>query len=626
MKLLDERDWPRLIRPGSRVFIGGGASVPFALVGSMLSQADHFKDVQIVHIHGLGPTPWIDPRYESILRTNSFFLTPALCEAVDRGQADYTPCAISEVPELFRSRTVPIDIALIQVTPPDAAGFCSLGVSVDVVKAAVQSARLVIAQVNAQMPRTGGEALIPVRSIDYFIGHDAPLPEAERSVLDWRHAKLARYAAQLIEDGSTIQVGLGNSPDAVAKALRKHRNLGIHSGMFNDTLMELVLCGAVDHSAKNFKPGKIITSHAIGSRKLYRFIHENPDLEMHPSNWVNDPLRIARNHRMVAINGAREIDLTGQVVRDSSGHKFYGGIGALQDFIRGAGHSKGGKPIIVLTSTSDQDERSRIVAALSQGSGVATSRSDVHYVVTEYGIANIYGRSIRERVMQLVEIAHPKHREDLLAGALERGWLPRFFTMPATALQEGDAVESALVDFNGQKFLLRPLHPSDMHALQEFFYSHDEETVRLRYGYTRDRMSGESAYKLAAVDQNHDFALGLFTTTGDRQELRAIGRYYLDESGESAEVAFVVHEATRRIGMSGFMLGELAATAKRRGVKEFQAQVLPENRAMAGLFTAFGGKHQKHFDVQELHFTMPTDRIARSRKAFLERKLIRIER
>lgn len=628
MKPLAPHDWPRLIRPGSRVFIGGGASVPFALVASMLEHAGHFKDIQIVHIHGLGESPWIDPRYETILRTNSFFLTPALRDAVERGQADYTPCPMSEIPDLFRSRTVPIDIALIQVTPPNADGFCSLGVSVDVVKAALQSARLVIAQINPRMPWTEGDTLVPVHRIDYAFEHSALLPEAEPLVLDWRHAKIGRYASQLIEDGSTIQVGIGNSPNAVVKALRKHRHLGIHSGMLNDELMELVSCGAVDHSQKNYKPGKLIASHALGSQKLYRFIHENPEIELHPSDWVNDPFRIARNHRMVAINGAREIDLTGQVVRDSSGHRFYGGIGALQDFIRGAGHSKGGRPIIVLTSTSEHDEnRSRIIATLGQGSGVGTSRSDVHYVVTEYGIANIYGRSIRERVMQLVEIAHPMHRESLLAGAQERGWLPKFFTMPATAQHEGGSeVDSALVDFNGRKFLLRPLHPSDMHALQEFFYSHEEETVRLRYGYQRDRMSGESAYKLAAVDQNHDFALGLFTEVGERQVLRAIGRYFLDTSKTSAEVAFVVHESTRRIGMSGFLLGELAAVAKQRGVREFWAHVLPENRAMAGLFMAAGGIRDKEPPQEEHHYLMHTERIARNRRKFFESKHIRIER
>lgn len=618
MKLLDPRDWPRLIRPGSRIFLGGGASVPFALVDSLLAQADRFKDLELIHIHGLGRTPWIEPRYEQVLRTNSFFLTPAVREAVERGQADYTPCALSEVPALFLGGQLPIDIALIQVSPPDEKGRCSLGVSVDVVKAAVKSARLVIAQINPKMPRTGGDTLVSTSRIDWYLEHSAPLPEEPRAVLDERYEKIGRYAAQLVEDGSTIQVGLGNSPEAVVRALRKHRHLGIHSGMLNDALMDLVLCGAADHSRKNYKPGKIIASHILGTRKLYRFADGNPDIELHPSDWVNDPHRIARNDRMVAINGAREVDLTGQVVRDSSGHRFYGGIGALQDFIRGAGRSKCGRPIVALTST-DLNHRSRIVTGLEPGSGVSTGRGDVHHVVTEYGVASIYGCSIRERVARLVEVAHPDHRESLLAGAQERGWLPKFYTRPATS----SGVVRGWIEFPTGRHLFRPLHPSDMRALQEFFYSHDEETVRLRYGYHRDTMTGESAYKLAAVDQGRDVALGLFTENRGRQEIRAIGRYYLDDDGKSAEVAFVVHENSRRSGMAGFLLGELAAVAKRRGIPELWATVIPENRAMAGLFLAAGATETTRPGEDERIFRLSVPRLVRGRKKHLERKNIR---
>lgn len=628
MKPLDAEAWPRLIRPGSRVFIGGGASVPFALVESMLDRSATFKDVELVHIHGLGETPWIDARYADVLRTNSFFLTPALREAVARGQADYTPCPMSEVASLFEDGPLPLDVALIQVSPPDADGWCSLGVSVDVVKSAARSARTVIAQINPRMPRTFGDSRISSRRIDYFIERAAALPEMPRAALDERHERIGRHAAQLVEDGSTLQMGLGNTPEAVVRALKKHRNLGIHSGLFSDALMDLVRCGAVDSSRKNYLPGKIIASHVMGSRKLYQFVDGNTDIELHPSDWVNDPGRIARNHRMVAINGAREIDLTGQVVRDSSGHRFYGGIGALQDFIRGAGRSKDGRPIIALTSTSDDDGRSRIVAGLEPGSGVCTGRGDVHFVVTEFGVASLHGRSIRERVARLVEIAHPDHREELLAGARTRGWLPKFFTMPPTEPGiSANGVEDSRVRFQTRMFLVRPLHPSDMRTLQEFFYSHDEQTVRLRYGYHRDSMSGESAYKLAAVDQRKDLALGIFEEAHGRQELRAIGRYFLEDDGKRAEVAFVVHESTRHLGMAGYLLGELAGIAKRRGVSRFWASVLPENRAMAGLFVAAGGTASGSSQDEERSFEMQVEKILRTRKSFLQRKNIqRIER
>ena len=629
MKPLVESDWPRLVRPGSRVFIGGGAAVPLALVRSMLSRADDFKDVELVHMHGLGETPWIDPRYDQVLRTNSFFLTPALSAAVERGAADYTPCPFSELPALFADGPLPLDVALLMVTPPDKDGMCSLGVSVQVAMAAVKSARTVIVQVNPLMPRTCGDTAIAAKKIDFFIEHAAPLAEVEPAVLDGRHRRIGRYAAQLIEDGSTLQLGLGNTPEAVARALVHHKYLGIHSGLFNDALMELVRCGAADGSRKSHHPGRIVASQVLGSRALYQFVDGNKQLELRASEWVYDPWRIARNDRMVAINGAREIDLTGQVVRDSSGHRFYGGIGALQDFIRGAGRSKNGRPIIALTSTADDDDgRSRIVAGLESGSGVCTGRGDVHYVVTEYGVASLHGRSIRERVARLVEIAHPEHREKLLEGARQRGWLPKFFTMPATdAGAAADGVESAWVSFKSGRFLLRPLHPSDMRALQEFFYSHDEETVRLRYGYQRDRMTGESAYKLAAVDQRRDLALGLFEEAHGRQELRAIGRYYLDADGKGAECAFVVHEGTRHAGMAGFLLGELAAVAEKRGVDFLWAGVMPENRAMAGLFLAAGGEEDKDGCEDGRMFRMPVAAILRSRPEFLQNKHIqRIDR
>lgn len=599
MKPLNARDWPKLLCPGSRVFIGGGAAMPLVLVRSMLAHAHQLKDIELVHIHSLHKSPWVEAGYGSMLRTNSFFLTPDVSEAVSRGQADYTPCPMSMVPRLFREGPLQVDVALVEVSPPDAAGYCSLGVSVDVVRAAVTTARCVIAQVNPQMPRTGGNSLISTSQIHYFLEADMALPETQSPSIDKRHELLGRYAAQLIEDGSTLQVGLGNSPEAVVRALHQHRNLGIHSGMFNNAFMDLIRKGVVDNSRKSYKPGKSIASHVLGSRELYRFVHENPDLELHPSDWVNAPMRIARNDRMVAINGARMVDLTGQVVRDSSGHHFYGGVGSLQDFSRGAGESKDGKPVVALTSRSDDGKSARIVADLAPGSGVCTGRSDIHHVVTEYGVASIFGRSIRERVARLVEIAHPDDREALLRGAWSRGWVPKFFTMPGGA---HDELESKLIDFKIGRFQLRPLHPSDMTVLQDFFYSHDEETVRLRYGHQRERMSGESAYKLAAVDAEKDLALGLFDRKG---ELRAIGRFYLDAGGETAEVAFVVHETTRRAGMANVLFGELAAVAAERGVKTFWASVLQKNHAMAALFEQAGGSSKDSISEAERYFHIP---------------------
>jgi acetoin utilization deacetylase AcuC-like enzyme/acyl-CoA hydrolase len=588
--------------------------MPLALVRSMLAYAHQFKDIELVHIHSLHESPWIAAEYESMLRTNSLFLTPDVGEAVSRGQADYTPSPMSMVPRLFRDGPLQVDVALVEVSPPDAAGYCSLGVSVDVVQAAVTTARVVIAQVNPSMPRTGGNSLISTSQIHYFMEQDMPLPETQPPSIDKRHELLGRYAAQLIEDGSTLQVGLGNSPEAVVRALHQHRNLGIHSGMFTNAFMDLIRKGVVDNSRKSYKPGKSIASHVLGSRELYRFVHENPDLELHPSDWVNSPTRIARNYRMVAINGARMVDLTGQVVRDSSGHHFYGGVGSLQDFSRGAGESKEGKPVVVLTSRADDGTSPRIVADLAPGSGVSMGRNDIHHVVTEYGVASIFGRSIRERVARLIEIAHPDDREALLQGAWNRGWVPKFFTMPGGARDE---LESKMIDFKVGRFQLRPLHPSDMSVLQDFFYSHDEETVRLRYGHQRERMSGESAYKLAAVDAGKDLALGLFDRKG---ALRAIGRFYLDAGGDTAEVAFVVHEATRRSGMANVLFGELAVVAAERGVETFWATVLQQNRGMAALFEQAGGRSADPISEDERHFDIPVAGVLSRYQAFQQQE------
>jgi acyl-CoA hydrolase/GNAT superfamily N-acetyltransferase len=627
MKPLCETDWPRIVRPGSRVFLGGGASVPQALIRSLLKSAERLRDVEVVHIHGLGETPWIDPQYADVVRTNSFFLTPSIRDAVERGQADYTPCPMSEVAMLFESGPLPIDVALIQVSPPDKAGNCTLGVSVDVVRAAVRSARVIVAQINPQMPRTCGDTIISTRKIDWFIEHSAALPESEKVELDERHQRIGRYAAQLVEDGSTLQIGLGRGPEAVARALRNHKHLGLHTGYFSDALMDLMKRGVVDGSMKSYLPGRIIASHVLGSRKLYRFVDGNEDIELRASEWVNDPGRISRNDRMVSVNSARQIDLTGQVVRDTSGHRFHGGIGALQDFIRGAGRSRGGRPIVALPSTSDENGESQIVAGLESDSGVCTGRGDVHYVVTEFGVASLHGRSIRERVARLVEIAHPDHREALLAGAHGRGWLPKFFTMPATDAEVAkDGVESSWVKFGKVRLLMRPLHPSDMRGLQEFFYSHDDETVRLRYGYRRDRMTGESAYKLAAVDQRKDLALGLFEESHGREELRAIGRYYLDGDGKRAEVAFVVHETMRGLGLGAYLMSELATVALRRKVTSFWASVMADNVAMARVFRAVGGESDAGDGEDEKIFEMELERIVRDQPVLLKRKNIRPEK
>ncbi len=606
--------WGRIVRPGSRVFLCGGASVPRELMRRFLKAAEGMRDVELVHIHTLGKVPWVDPRFAENLRTNSFFLTPELGDAVLEGRADYTPASMSEVPRFFSSTVMPVDVALISVSPPDADGQVSLGISVDVVKAAVEAARVVVAQVNPRIPFTRGDGTLPASKIDWFIEKEEPLATLPKVGRDPVREKIGAYLAELVDDGSTLQVGLGTTARAAVSALRGHRHLGIHSGLLCDELMELIRCGAVDHSRKHFMTGKAVVSHALGSKRLYEFVAECGELEFRTSDWVNDPGIIAMNHKMVAVNGARQIDITGQVMRDAAGHRFHGGIGAQLDFLRGAAGSAGGRPVHVLRSTSEDGSKSRIVASPPEGTVVSTGRTDVHYVITEHGVANLRGKSMRERALEMIQIADPKFREELMRGAHERGWIPKFVSVAPTSLAPGDVksgVEFRRLRLGGDRsFFLRPLHASDIRRLQEFFYSHSEETVRNRYGYLRESMPADSAFKLVGVDQSRDLALGIFEEIGLGREpvLRAVGRFYRDDNG-SAEVAFVVHDETRRMGMAGELFGELARVAKKRGIAEFWASVLPTNLPMIRLFEKFGGRARQ--EDGELEFRIPVAMVAR---------------
>lgn len=610
VKKLTADAWGKIVKPGSRVFIGSGAGVPFAVVESMLREASNFRDVELTHIHTIGEMPWIAKKYDGALRTNTFFLTPLIQKAVAAGRADYTPCPLSDVASLFGGHLLPVDVALIQVSPPDAEGYVSLGVSVDVVKSAIRVARVIVAQINPAMPRTSGGSRMSMRKIHYFLESERELPQVAWGEPRSPQLKAAEYAAQLIADGSTIQAGFGNTPQAVLGALKNHHHLGIHTGLFSDAMMKLVQCGAVDNSMKSFHRDKAVCSSFIGSRELYDFAHENDMIEMKPSDWVGDVAKIQQNKNMVAIHGAYEVDLTGQVVRDSRGHRFYGGMGSTQDFIRGAGHSKGGRPLIVLPSMTEDGKNSRVVSGFKPGSGVNTGRGDVHYVVTEYGIARLRGRSIRERVLNMVEVAHPNHREGLLRDAHKWGWIPKFYNVtPKGVCDSSDGVESRRVYFKGRAFTFRPLHPSDTRALQEFFYSHDEETVNMRYGHMKDRMTDGSAYKLTAIDQSVDLAFALFEEKGQRQEIEAIGRFYQDPSGTSAEVAFMVGENVRRLGMSRFLLNELALVAKSRGIKTFWASVLKRNKGMAALFLKYGAEKEAYLGEDSDDYTMDMEKL-----------------
>ncbi|MCA8936133.1 MAG: acetyl-CoA hydrolase/transferase family protein [Planctomycetes bacterium] len=400
------------INSGDRVFIGSGASEPNELVKAMTARAPELRGVNVLHILTLGDAPYVEPEYAESFRHTAFFIGHNVRKAVQEGRADFMPIFLGDIPALFEER-LPLDWALVQLSPPDKHGYCTVGVAADVVVSAIRHARNVVAEINPNMPRTWGNTIIHVDQLKGAVQVDTPLPELLPEPIDDVSAAIGRNVAGLIDDGDCLQLGIGTIPNAVLKELKNHRHLGVHTEMLSDGIVELVRSGAIDCSRKNYHPDKAICSFVMGSRALYDFVDDNPFVESYGNEFVNDPFNIARNDRMAAVNSAIQIDLTGQVNSDSVGSRPYSGIGGQVDFIRGAARSKGGRPIIALPSTARGGEISRIVPTLMDGAGVVTSRGDVRYVVTEFGVADLYAKSTRERATSLIKIAHPKFQEEL---------------------------------------------------------------------------------------------------------------------------------------------------------------------------------------------------------------------
>jgi acyl-CoA hydrolase len=415
-KLTTAAEAVKRVAPGKRILIGSGAAEPNRLVQAM-TEARHFAGNEVVHLMTLGHAPYVDPSLEGRFRHTAFFIGGNVRAAVQDGRADFMPVFLSEIPELIYSGRIPIHAALIQVSPPDRHGLVSLGVSVDIVRAAVDTAEVVLAEVNPRMPRTLGDSFLDVSRIDCLVEVDEPLHELAAEPLDDVVKQIGRNVASLIPDGATLQMGIGKIPDAVLASLDARHDLGVHTEMFSDGVMRLAEAGVINGKRKTLLPGKIVTSFVMGSRALYEWVDDNPLVEMRQSRFTNDPFTIARNDHMVAINAALAIDLTGQVAADTLLGRFFSGIGGQVDFIRGSARSRGGKPIIALRATAKGGTASRIVPALDEGAGVVTSRGDVHYVVTEYGVADLWGKNIRDRANALITIAHPDFRSELLAAA-----------------------------------------------------------------------------------------------------------------------------------------------------------------------------------------------------------------
>lgn len=424
-KLTSADEAVKLIKSGDNVVIQPGCAVPLELIRAMVRRKDELENVTIYHILIVGELPYVNPGMEKHFKHKAFFTGANVRKAVHEGRAEFIPIFLSEVPLLFKRNIIPVDVALLNVSPPDEHGFCSYGVDVGTIKSAADKARIIIAQINSEMPRSLGDSFIHINKIHHLVEHTEPIQELPQVDPNTSEEMLKIYdtigknTAELIEDGSTLQMGIGAIPDSVMKYLRDRKNLGIHTEMFSDGIIDLVEEGIVNGEEKSIHRGKIIAGFVLGTKRLFKFINNNPVIEFHPQEYVNDPFVISQNKKMVAINSAIEIDITGQVCADSIGTKIFSGIGGQVDFIRGAAHSDGGKPIIALPSITKDGKVSRIVPQLNRGAGVVTSRGDVHYVITEYGVAYLFGKSLKERAQELIRIAHPKFRDELTSYAKE---------------------------------------------------------------------------------------------------------------------------------------------------------------------------------------------------------------
>lgn len=597
--------WNQLLKSGSRIFIGSHAAVPHALINDLIAHSQHLHDIEIVQVYALGDNQWAEPKHTQLFKVNSLFIGgPQVRTAVAEGRADYTPCFMSDIPFLFSEGILPLDAALIMVSPADKYGYHSLGVSVDIVSSALKSAKKVIAQVNPKMPVTFGQAFIHKGQIDAFFAAEEDLPEVAATELDAVTERIGQYVSLLIDDGATIQIGFGNICDAVLRYLGNHKDLGVHSEMITDGIMELMQKGVINNRKKTYHQHKAVTSFCIGSKALYDFVDGNPHIGFYPSEYVNSPANIARNDNMISINSAIEVDLTGQVVSDSIGHQFYSGIGGHVDFSRGASMSKGGKPVIALPSTAKNGTISRIVPHLTEGVGVATSRAHVYYVVTEFGVASLRGKSIRERALELIRVAHPKFRQQLLEEVRKHYYVPNYQTIKSVEVPELGSVGFKELNIDGQCYDLRPLNPSDERRLQEFFYSHTKETLQMRYNTVPTQMSREKSCTLVSVDQATDLALCIVRQKGSAAEIQAVGRYYFVLQNNSCEVAFVTREIHQGKGMASRLLDEMIRIAKLRAIDHMVAYVRAENHKMLAVFERAGFKRLPSEEPGEVHLKL----------------------
>ena len=599
------------IKPGQRIFIGSSCGEPQYLVRKLADAADTFTDIEIVRLLSLESTPLTliaDKTKDQSFNIRSFYLGSAKTKSLARNKRFITPMNLSAVPRLFKTRQLPIHVALIQVSPPDDFGWMSLGISVDITLAAAFSADFVIAQVNSRMPRVLGRSFIHVNDVNAIVEYEEELltidelPELDAANL------IGRQIARLVDDGSTIQISPGTTPQATLLALSEKNDLGVHTQYVTTDIMRLVSMGVITNRKKGFNEGKLVASCAIGSKNLYEFLDDNPAIEFYPSDYVNDPGIISRNNKMVSMNVPMAMDLTGQVAADALSYNHFSGITGMLDFIRGTSGSEGGKSILMLISTSVDGKKSRIVPMLND-TAIVVPRGDVQYVVTEYGAVNLFGKSLQERAMAMISIAHPDFREELFFEARKMGLLGSERTLSESVQGIYPIKLEETREIDGELITIRPAKPVDERRIQEHFYTQDKDDIYSRFFQARTRFVRHDVESMFQIDYVKNLTLLVVVGEFGFGKVVAVGEYLLDPAKNIAEIAFSVSKEWQGKGLGKILMKKLSEAARENGISGLMAYTLPRNQGMIKLFKSLPYKTKTVYDGEVVELTFMFDEL-----------------
>ncbi|MBN1380357.1 MAG: GNAT family N-acetyltransferase [Deltaproteobacteria bacterium] len=601
-KFASEDDIFSHIHRGDRIFISTACGEPqYALQALMKYVETHpkaFAEAEVMHIWTLGVAPYADEKYTYNFRHNSFFVGDNTRDSVNRGIADYTPIFLSQIPSLINRKRIPIDVALIQTSLPDRNGFISLGISVDICRAAIDNAQIIIAQINVNMPRVHGDTFIHIDDVDFIIHHDEPLLEYNPAIPGDIALQIGKYVSEIVNDGDTIQLGYGSTPNAILSNIGEKNDLGIHTELLTDSMVELIRQGVINNSKKNIDKGKTIASFCMGTAKTYRFIDDNPTIEFRGIDYTNDPRVICTIENMTAINAALQIDLTGQATAESIGKQFFSGIGGSADFMRGAVFAPGGKTILVIQSTARGGEVSRIVPFLDSGAGVTLNRGDIHYVVSEYGIAFIHGKNIRERAMSLIAIAHPKFRPELIEEAKKLNLIYRDQAfIPGKKGEYPEHLEAVRTTRKGLVIQFRPVKIDDEPLIKDLFYDLSDKSLQRRFMSLRKDIPHEMRQEFVVIDYTKEMVILATIEESGREIAVGMGQAIKDVNTQTAEVAFAVRDNYQDMGIGTELLSYLTILAQKEGLQGFTADVLVENKPMLHVFEKMGFDMDKRVEA-----------------------------